>query len=137
MTPIEAKLRNAAALDAGLAALLGTAPFRWFDTQETPGAAFPAVTVQEISAVPLYANTGQNPMALVRVQITIWEGQAADETDSVLNALQAFLATFSATSIPGQASNRIVNRWRRMYTETQPGVYLRMVDVMIWNNDNI
>jgi hypothetical protein len=133
-TSIEAKLRIAASADATLPSLLGTTPFRWYDTQLVEGSAYPAMVCLRVSDVPTYVNQGQNPMELVRIQITIWEGQTAETTDALINALENFLATFSATSVIGYASNRIVNKRRGFFAQTQPGIFQNIIDVMIWNN---
>ena len=132
-TPIEVKFRTAAAANAGLTALLGTSPFRWYDTQLVPGTAFPAMVCYRVSAVPLYVNVGQNPLELIRVQITIWEGPEPDTANSLIDALQNFLANFSATTV-AFSQNRIVNKRRGLYTDTQPGIFQNTVDVMVWNN---
>lgn len=141
-TSIEAKLYAAAQLNAGLLALLGGAPpnFRWSDTQEVPGSAYPAVVVHKISNPKLYSfggptASGRNPISRVRVQFTIWEGFTPDATAAVEQAICAFLDTFSATPT-GYPDNQVVNVTDGLYAETQPGVYQTMIDVMIRNDDS-
>ena len=139
-TSIETKLRTAAIANAGLTALLGTAPFRWYNTQEnqgpppSAGVQFPCITAQQVSGVPIYNLGGRGPMNQIRVQFTIWEGPTPDTTDAVLQALRVFLDTFSAVQA-GNFANQIVNDGRRgFYAATKPGIFQKFVDVMIWNN---
>jgi hypothetical protein len=141
-TSIEAKLYQAASVNAGLLALLGGSPpnFRWSDTQEIPGSPYPAVVVHKISNPKLYSlggptTSGRNPRSQVRVQFTIWEGYTPDTSASVETAIYAFLDTFSATAT-GFPDNQIVNVTDGLYAETQPSVYQTMIDVMIRNDDN-
>ena len=134
-TPLEVKLFSAASADSALTALLGSSPFRWYNVQLTEGSAYPAITVHRISGAPLYAADGRNTLALYRMQVTIWEGQTPDTSDSVLSALRSFLDSFSATGVPSQTENRIVNVMRALYAETQPAIFQTVVDVMIRSSD--
>lgn len=137
-TSIETKLYQAASANATLLSLLGGAPpsFRWSDTQEVPGATYPAVVCHRISNPKLYSVGGKNPISQVRVQLTIWEGYTPDTTASVESAIYAMLATFCATST-GIVDNQVANVTDGLFAETQPSVYQTMIDVMIRNDDTI
>ena len=134
-SPLEVKLRTAALLDSTLTGLLGTSPFRWYSIQLYEGSAFPAMTVHQISSKPLYSVGGRNTLALCRVQFTIWEGYTPDDSNSVLDALRAFIDTFSAVGNPAQFPNQIVLETDGLYPNTQPGIYQTIVDVFIHNSD--
>jgi hypothetical protein len=49
MASLKAKLFTQASANAGLIALLGASPFRWFDQQLPQNAAFPCIVAQQIS----------------------------------------------------------------------------------------
>jgi hypothetical protein len=133
-TSIETKLYQAASVNAGLVSLLGS-PFRWYPVQLTEGSAYPAITILRVSGPGYYALNGRMATTLYRIQFTIWEGPQPDDTDSTLNALKAFLDTFSATGITSNFG-KVVSERRGFYAETQPGIYQTSVDAMIFNNDN-
>lgn len=140
MTPIETKLYNAAAADVGLQALLGTNPFRLFDTQLDQGSAFPALVMQEISSPRNYVMEGQPTLARYRVQFTIWGGQFSqgrDDCDSVRDALYAFLAdNFSAVG-NGQIANQVASDMRVLEPRTDGPIYKRIVDAFIYSDDSL
>src|SRR5665213_2816139 len=69
-TPLVVKLRQAAVTNSGLTSLLGSAPFRWYNTQLYEGSAYPAITANQISSVPVYSVGGRKPLARARVQFT-------------------------------------------------------------------
>ena len=135
-TSIETKLRTAALTFAPLTALLGTSPFRWYNTQFTEGSGYPAIVVRRVSGVPLWAIVGRMQNSWMRLQFTIWEGEVPDDSDATLEALRKFLDQFSATNNAGQFANQILNDGiRGFYAETQPGVFQTILDAMIFNND--
>lgn len=137
-TPIEVKLVQAAAANSGLSGLLGSAPFRWYDTQLAQGSAFPAVAAQVISATKLYVFEGRPSLSRYRVQFTIWGGQNAggrDAADQTRDALFAFLDSFSATA-PGQYPNQVVMDRRALYFQADPPIFQRVIDAMIYSDDS-
>jgi len=139
-TPLKHKIRTAAAADAGLSGLLGTNPFRWYNMQLLQGSGFPAMVVQIISTIPKYGYTmrAQNPVEN-RVQFNIWGGpgesgcQAAYDVE---NALKTFLDTFNAIGTPNLAlyPNKITLERDGFFIQTDTGIYQRLLDVMIWDN---
>jgi hypothetical protein len=136
-TPILVKLAEAAEVYAPLTALLGTAPFRWWNKQLVEGSAYPAITAMKVSGVPMFYNVGgRGPTTVYRVQFTIWEGLTPDDTDAVLQALRTFLDTFSAVENTGQFPNQIVMERDGFYAQTQPGIFQTLVDALIYNADN-
>jgi hypothetical protein len=136
-TPILVKLFAAASANAGLHALLGASPFRWYNLQLTEGSAYPAIVVQKVSGVPQFYNIGgRGPTTVYRIQFTIWEGPVPDDTNAVLQALRVFLDTFSAVENPAQYPNQIMNEMDGFYADTQPGIFQTLVDAFIYNADN-
>lgn len=138
MPTLEAKLRTAALADSALTALLGTSPFRWYDTQldETVNV-FPAVVVQLISAPDMYALNRRMPGYFSRMQFTIW-GTSGENARAVETELVCFLNQFNAVGVAGlqQYPNTVLNRRTSMYVQTQPAKWQRIVDVSIFNNEN-
>lgn len=134
-TPIEVKLFQAASANPGLLAVLGTSPFRWYSTQLTPGSQFPAIVAHQVSGQNLNAFQGRLQSSRLRVQFTIFEGPVPDTSNTVWDALMAFMDSFSATAT-GIPNNQIANITDGMYVETQPPIFQTMVDFFIWNQDN-
>jgi len=140
-TPRKHKLRTAAVADTGLSALLGTAPFRWYNVQLLQGSALPAIVVQIISTVPKHGYTlrAQNPVEN-RVQFTIWGGQGDAGCQSAYDveaALKMFLDSFDAIGISNLARypNYITLERDGFFIQTDTGIYQRLIDVMIWNDE--
>lgn len=135
---LKAKLFAAAKIDAGLQALLGTNPFRWYDTQLNQQATFPAIVVFIVDNPREYVTTGQMSTSKTRVQFTIYgTGNDSQEADAVVNALQAFLLGFNAyssRSLPAN-DNQIVGDRDGGIADTQPLTYQRFVDAMILNDE--
>ena len=142
-TPLKQKLRTAAAADANLGPLLGPSPFRWYNVQLLQGSALPAVVVQIISTIPKYGFTmrAQNPVEN-RVQFTIWGGQGEQGSATayqVEDALKTFLDTFDAVGIPGLTlyPNQITLERDGFFIQTDTGIYQRLIDVMVWDNQTL
>lgn len=139
-TSLKAKLFAAAELDAGLAALLGSAPFRWYDVQLRQGSAFPAVEVLLVSNPRTYVMAGRMPTGWARVQFTIFGlGPSSENADAVAQALVNFLGTFNAIGIPGLAVYpcQLVGDRDAGQAATQPLTYMRILDAMIFSNDTV
>ena len=138
-TTLLAKLRTAAALDATLAGLLGSSPFRWFDQQLSQGTAFPAVAAFVVSNIPQYSNTQLMITAQYRVQLNIFDPNP-QKTREVANAIRTFLTTFNAYS-PGSPTslqpNRVVMQRDGGIAQTQPFTAMQMMDAIIWNNEQL
>jgi hypothetical protein len=97
-TPLNEQLRTAAAANAGLVALLGSDPFRWWFDTLRQGSAFPAIVQFQVSSQTAYVATARLATGWSRQQFTIWggrfdAGEAARQ--AVAEALKAFLDTFS------------------------------------------
>lgn len=142
-TPLKDRIRSAAILTPALTALLGTNPFRWYDTQLRQGSLFPAVVVQFISTPGnSYSLTGRMQNSQTRVQYTIW-GQNTSTGVAQVAAVEDALATFwdslNLIGIPGlvQYPNYIVAARDGFVAAPQPGNMLRLIDVMMTNNDSL
>lgn len=142
-TSLKARLYTAALLDAGLLALLATgspAVMRWYDQQLPQGATFPAIVVQQISNPRDYATTGRMPTGFTRMQFRVFgTGNDSQGANAVVDALANFLDGFAGSGIAGlaQYSNLIVADRDAGIANTQPLTYQRIVDAMIFSNDNL
>lgn len=136
---LKAKLFAAASVNAELQALLGTSPFRWWDSQLLQSSAFPAVVVFIVSNPADYVLGGRMSTSWVRVQFTVYgTGNDSENASAVVSALQDFLATFNAIGVPNLPvyPNRIVNDRDGGVAATQPLTYTRTLDVMVLNDEN-
>lgn len=136
---LKAKLFAAASANTELQALLGTSPFRWYDTQLVQSTAFPAVVVFIVSNPPDYVVTGRMSTSWARVQLTVYgTGNDSENASAVVAALKDFLATFNAIGVDNLPvyPNRIVNDRDGGIAQTQPLTYTRTLDVMILNDEN-
>ena len=135
---LEVKLRTQASVYAPLTALLGTAPFRWYDTQEVQGSVLPAVTVLQVSGNPLYAAAGRLSTGFSRVQFTIWDTDA-ERGRAVESALLTFLDQFNGVGISGlvQYPSQVLLQRTGFFAEPSPPRWLRYVDASIFSNNTV
>ncbi len=137
-TSLERKLWLAAQADANLQALLGSgAAIRWGGMQEPQGSIFPSVAVNVVSAIDQYSNTDLLITALYRVQFTVFDTNA-ERARQVEQAIKQFLTMFNAYSPAGATvlrPNRVVMRRQGGDPQTDPLTYQRIMDAMIWNNE--
>ena len=138
MSTLEVKLRTVAAADSALTALLGTSPFRWYDTQLDQGSAMPAVVVLRVTYPRNYALNARMTTGQARMQFTIW-GATGEQARSVEAALLTFLDGFDAIGKANlsQYPNRVVMSRAGLYAQTQPARYLVIDDVMVWNDEAV
>lgn len=142
-TSLKARLYAAALVDAGLLALLASgspAVLRWYDQQLPQGATFPAMVVQQISNPRTYVTTGRMPTGFSRMQFRIFgTGNDSQNASAVVAALANFLDGFNGSGIAGlaQYSNIIVADRDAGLANTQPLTFQRIVDAMIFSNDNL
>lgn len=134
---LEAKLRTAASAWADLVALLGSSPFRWFDTQlDQKVNVFPAIVVLMVSSADTYAFNRRLPGGFSRVQFTIWADSGQDAR-AVETELVCFLNRFNAVGVSGleQYPNTVLNRRGSLYPNTDGPKYQRIVDVSVFDNE--
>lgn len=142
-TPLQSRIRTAAAAYPALAALLGSNPFRWFNDQLPQGQAFPAVVVTQISGAPTYVVTGRLRTGWTRLQFLIWGGKAdagAQAREAVEAALLSFLDQWSGgIGIAGlqQYPNLVVSQRDSIYTQTDTAIYQRVTDAQIFSNSSL
>lgn len=141
-TPIKDRIVAAAIATPALTALLGINPFRWYDRQLVQGSAFPAVVAREISAPRVYALAGPLPTAFRRWQFTLWgtnNSAGIASLASLESALDTFWESLNLVGIPGMLgyNNQVVNRLDAFYPIPEPGNPQRLIDVMIFANDNL
>lgn len=139
-TTLENKLRSNASAYSALSSLLGTAPFRWWDTQFVPGSSpLPVVVVFQVDNPRTYALGGRLPTGWNRIQFTIW-ATGREQASTVKAALIGFLDQFQqAIGKPNLIAypNLIVNDRDGLYAETQPPAWLSTIDAMIYSNDTL
>ena len=139
MSSLKANLRAQAALFPGLTALLGTAPLRWYDERLNQGSALPAVVVTVVSDPPTYVATGRLRTGWSRVQFLIWGATpGSDSAFAVETQLLLFFDQLNLIGIPGltQYPNYVVLRRDSMYPQTDPPIYQRIVDAMMFSNSS-
>jgi len=138
-TSIKAKLFAAASTYGALTALLGTNPFRWYDTQLQQGTAFPAVVVRLISNPRSYVTAGRMPSSFGRVEFKVYgAGNDSQNADLVIsNGLLPFLDTFNASAQPLGGANYVEGDRDFGIAQTQPMTYLRVVDARIYDDGNL
>jgi hypothetical protein len=135
---LKAKLFAQASAFAELQALLGTNPFRWYDVQLSQTATFPAVVANQISAARQYVAGGRLSTYFARIQLTVYgAGNDSQNAAAVVAALEDFLAVFNASAVTAPAySNQIVSDRDFGIAQTQPLTYMRILDVMVFNDEN-
>lgn len=146
---LKAKLFAQASVFPALQALLGTNPFPWDDGQLVQNAlvaGYSAVVVTQVWRRPMWANLGQLPTTMYRMQFTIYgavpdpnNGADSQSCDAVVGALQEFMPTFNATGIATVEArgNRLVSDVDGGLSDTQPRTFMRHVDYEILANDNV
>ena len=142
-TPLQSRIRAAAAAYAPLNALLGTNPFRWFAEQLPQGQALPAIVVKQISGSPTYVVTGRLHTGWTRLQFLIWGGKAdagAQAREDVEAALLSFLDQWDGgIGIAGlqQYPNLVVGQRDFLFPQTDGPIYQRVTDAQIFSNSSI
>lgn len=137
-TTLEVLLRTQASAFAGLTALLGTVPFRWWDDTLQQGSAYPAIVVQLISNPASYCNLGRLPTSWARYQFSIWDTDA-ERARQVESQLYDFFDVFNAvgpSNLPAYPV-QIVNDRQSVLPNPEPKRFLRIVDAMIFSNDTL
>lgn len=137
--------------DPTLSGLLGTNVFGADLPQGTLSAAPPvrALTVARVSTQRgSTQERGTHSLAAIRIQFTAWCKGASSETDalSILKALVDFLNNFDATSTnqfgspainPVHSPNFILNERITRYPNTQPPLYVGILDARIFNREDL
>lgn len=139
MATLKAKLFAAASASTALQALLGTSPFRWYDTQLPQAASFPAVVANQISAPRDYVLGGRMSTYRARMQLTVYgTGNDSENASAVVAAITGFIQTFNAIGVPNLPvyPNRVLGDKDGGIAQTQPLTYQRFLDVEIWNDEN-
>lgn len=137
-TPIENRMRAAAAAFAPLSALIGTNPIRWWDQSLVQGSPLPAVVVSMITDPPMYVFSGAMPTSYSSMQFILWADDA-DSLDTLRTAFYDFLKQFAGAGIPtAPAQGNFVTEDRDVdYPKTQPMKYRRRIQARIFNNSNL
>lgn len=142
MSTLEARIRAAAIADATLLSYLGdgNSPpyFRWFDTQLPEGSAYPSLVVQLIGGSETYVSTGRLPTGFSRMQFTIWDTDP-EEGRAIEAALLSFLDSLNLVGITGlpQYPNYVVLKRQGMEPQSEPPLFQRIVDAMIFSDSSV
>jgi hypothetical protein len=138
MASLEARIRTAAAATPALTALLGSSPFRWYDSILAQGTAFPAVVMQLVSTNDTYVNSGRIPSGFARYQFAIWDTDA-ERGRQVDAAITTFFTTFDGPARGGAPQcwygSQIVMRRSTVFAQPEPLKYQRVLDVNIYSTD--
>lgn len=137
----EAKLRTLAAANTSLQALLGTSPFRWFDTSLPQDiGVYPSVVVARVSTVfDSRMDTGISKYTWPRFQLDIRHTdpeQARACASAIIDFLNTVdLAVTSGAIMPPakQAPCFILNQRTALDYELQPPVNVQTLDVRVMN----
>jgi hypothetical protein len=142
-------------IDAGLSPLVGTSifpvqlPSGFLSANPSGNPPLRALVYQRVSTLRYYTHDGANiTLSAVRMQFTAWCKGADSATDAlaVLNALTAFLNTFCATSTalftsppttPTQFPNMVLNERLSLYPQTQPPLFLGILEARIFNREDL
>ena len=141
-TTLEVKIQNGAQAFTPLTSLLaaradGKAAI--YEMQEYQGTAFPSLVFFLVSTVPLYGASFRPHQNRSRVQFTIWDTDP-ERARSVELALMQWLDQFNAWNAGDQnvlQRNQVVMRRQGGNPQTQPLTFWRIVDVFIWNNEDL
>jgi hypothetical protein len=137
MPSLEARLRSAAMVNSTLATLLGTTPFRWYDSTLQQGTAFPAVVVQQIFGGDIYTWAGRNPTGFSRYQFAIWDTDP-ERGRLVDDAMSDFFTTFNGPQISGVPlcwyGAQVVLRLSKVFSLPEPVLHQRILQVSIFSN---
>lgn len=138
MSTAEVKLRTLAAANTTLQGYLGTAPFRWWDTQHNQGSTLPGVTVRRVSTAIDYRMTVPgNNINTPRFQIDIRD-QDIEHGRAIGSAIIAFLSTLNLAVTGGtvtgrQAPSFVLNIRQGFDYNLTPPVPTLSLDVRLFN----
>lgn len=141
----ETKIRTLASQDAGLQAIFGTSPFRWFHLQLPPGYVdkMPGTcaTVQQISVRFMRAQEALVNLNKPRFQIVVRD-KNVDVVDQAAAAIVLWLQQvdfasdneFNSPATPGpQNGNFILDMRPGLDYELKPNVPTMLIDFAVWN----
>lgn len=140
---LEQQIYNGLLADTGVTAFIGT---RLFLIQLPQNPTYPCASYQRISTNPLYTqeNADQGTVGWARFQISgFFEGaQSGLQCEEFAKAVTAALQTFNAGQPPasppvlGTPPNYVMGRSMRVQPQTQPPIYMCVIDAKLWYNDS-
>lgn len=134
----EAKLRTLAAADAGLQAIFGTAPFRFFDTQLPQNQAYPSAVVWRVSTATDYRmDSGYSKITQPRIQIDVRHPDP-EQARSAAAAVIHFLGTVNLAVTGGVVNGKqspcfVLNQRTGLDFALQPPTSIETLDVRVMN----
>ena len=80
-----------------------------------------------------------NALSAPRIQFTAWSNTTSSKLDvlGINNQLVLFLNQFSATGLATQSPNTILNAFVSLYPQSQPPLYMGVVDARIFNREDL
>lgn len=150
-TSLEQKLREEILVFPGLVALVGSAVFNMQLPQGFLAGNPPirALTVKRVSTLRYATQQGPtNLLAAVRIQFTSYckgknsDYDAVNINDQIVQFLNSFCATSTAlftspATTPTQNPNFVLNETVTNYPNTQPPLYMGVVDARIFNREDL
>lgn len=134
----ESKLRTLAAANAGLQAIFGTNPFRYFDTQLPQNQAYPSMVVWRVStAIDTLMDSGYSKFTQPRLQFDIRHPDP-EAARAAASAVIAFLNTVDLAVSGGVVNGRqapcfVLNQRTGLDYALQPPVSIQTLDVRVYN----
>jgi hypothetical protein len=140
---VEQQLRAGLLAQSGVTNIIGD---NLFLVQLPQNPTYPSAAYQRIATVPLYTqeNTNQGTVGYVRFQITgFFQGASSgQQSEAFAQAVTAALQTFNcAQGVPasppllGTPPNYVLGRRMLVQPQTQPPIFMCVIDAKLWYND--
>ena len=134
MPTLTTALKDLLASCAGLTAIIGSNPMRYYPVRlPQPPIIYPAITYQRVDSVGVYAHSGYSGLQNARIQLTIWAQTYAqgDAIETVLRAqpptgINGFRGTQSGLQI-----DRIFLTDGLTDFDTDTSIHQRTIDLLI------
>ncbi len=140
---VEEQLYAGLLAQSGVTDIIGN---RLYLVQLPQNPTYPSACYQRIATVPLYTqeNALQGTAGYVRFQITgFFQGSTSgSDSDAFAQAVTAALQTFNCASGPpgspptlGTPPNYVLGRRMSVQPQTQPPIYMCVIDAKLWYNE--
>ena len=141
---LEQIIQNALVADPGVSAVIGS---RLYLLQLPQNPTYPAAVFQRVSTVPIYSHSPdvgqQGSVGVARFSFTAWAtgAHSGATMEACAAAILAALQTFNAWALPTspqvitQAPNYVVGRRMGIEPQTDPPLFMSVIDVKIFYRD--
>lgn len=143
MISVENQLRTGLLADAGVAGIIGN---RLYLVQLPQNPVYPSACYQRIATVPLYTqdNDLQGTVGWARFRVYgFFEGKnSGNDSEAFAQAVTAALQTFNcgqpqqSPPVLGTPPNYVIGRKMEVQPQTQPPIYMSVIDIKLWYNDS-